>query len=188
MPFNTTKKGVLNCKSRFVQTLCLHMFRAIYSGVLDEKKHVSDIIGECQAEACTWKQYTTLAVCASVDETSSSSTFNNKTNSVPGFHISGTTWEPPALHLSDPDTFWMTAPFKDPTEVRNGDLPSISDIFVAYYPPCNDQSLPRGDYRAWKEQLTNVSNWKAYRGSLNLCLQTLYSTYNTSMETTIIDT
>jgi hypothetical protein len=160
------------------------MFRAVLSGVLDDKKTLSDVVGNCSAEACQWNEYTTLAVCASVEDVSSQGQVRNER-----FSISGTSWVPPSQGLSgQPDTFWMAAPFQDVTKLTNGKMLPISDIFMAYYPQCNDQNQTRGDLKPWRSQLSEASNWKAFKGTLNLCLQTLSSSYNNTMNTTITET
>lgn len=51
---------------------------------------------------------------------------------------------------------------------------------------CNEQNLTRGD--SWAKDRLNSSNWKAHKATLSLCLQTLESTFNKTMKTTIIDT
>jgi hypothetical protein len=160
------------------------MFRAVLSGVLDDEKTLSDVIGNCSAEACKWNEYTTLAVCASVEDVSSQGQVRKER-----FSISGTSWEPPSQGLSgQPDTFWMAAPFQALTNLTNGKMLPISDIFMAYYPQCNDQNQTRGDLEQWRSQLSDASNWKAFKGTLNLCLQTLSSTYNNTMNTTVTET
>jgi hypothetical protein len=161
-----------------------HMFRAVLSGTLDDEKTLSDVVGNCSAEACKWEKYTTLAVCASVEDVSSQGQIKNGQ-----FSISGTSWQPPSQPLRDqPDTFWMNAPFTDLSNLTDGKMRPISDIYVAYYPQCNAQGHSRGSYDEWKKQRTDASNWKAFKGSLNLCLQTLSSTFNNTMNTTVIDT
>jgi hypothetical protein len=89
------------------------MSKAILAGVLDDQKSVSDITGNCKAEACKWGDYTTLAVCASIDDVSSQGEVRNDSRKVPGFRLRGTSWMPPKqASLSVSDTFWMAAPFR----------------------------------------------------------------------------
>jgi hypothetical protein len=53
------------------------MFRTVLSGVLDDKKAISDVNSECSAETCKWDEYTTLAVCASIEGVSSNAELDN---------------------------------------------------------------------------------------------------------------
>ncbi|KAF1937071.1 hypothetical protein EJ02DRAFT_477847 [Clathrospora elynae] len=145
------------------------MIKGILSGILDDATNLSDV-------------YQTLAIYASIDDVSSSGIIANSSEDAPIFSITGESWQPPSQLLTVPDTFWITSPFKDPGELENDKMRSIADIFVGYYPPCNDQSQTRLD---WRGELNNASNWKAFKGSLTLCLQTLDSSFNSTMRTTI---
>jgi hypothetical protein len=165
-----------------------HIFKAVLSGLLEEKKSVSDVAGICSAEACRWDEYTTLAVCAAVDDVSSSGEIRVNPKKLPEFRISGTSWVPPSQTLSVADSFWMSAPYTAPLDIRDDTLSPIANIYVAYYPPCNDQKQSRGNYSQWTNQLKDASNWKAYKGTLSLCLQTLKSTFNNTMETIVLQT
>jgi hypothetical protein len=159
---------------------------AVRSGILDEEKSLSDVTGQCSAETCTWDDYTTLAVCASTEDVSSQGQIHNDSEGVPRFSITGTSWEPPSQAFSVPDTFWMNALYQNMSALKEGKLPPISEVFVAYYPQCNDENQPRWGYDQWKKQINDASNWKAFKGTLTLCLQTLSSTYNKTMNTTVI--
>lgn len=161
------------------------MFGAILSGTLDNDKSISDIKGNCSAEACTWEDHTTLAICSSVEETSGM--VQNDTKNMPRFSIPGTTWQPPAQPLSIADSFWMAAPYQDSSNITAGEMPSIAEIFIAYYPPC-DKTNKQRTYADWNAQVNDASQWKAYKATLTLCLQTLSSTYNNTMQTTVVDT
>jgi hypothetical protein len=164
------------------------MHQAILSGLLNDAQSISDIKGNCSAEACRWDGYTTLAICAAIEDVSSKIELRNDTSGYASARISGTSWQPPDQSLSYRNTnFWMAAPFKDSANVTDGNLPSISDIFVTYYPPCDDQNEARQELD-WLRGSFIASNWKAMKGTLSLCLQTLKSEYNTTMETTVVDT
>jgi hypothetical protein len=164
------------------------MHKAVLSGIFEEHKSLSEITGNCQAELCRWEDYTTLAVCATIEEVSSQGEMYNTSSKFPGFRLRGMSWSPPEQLGTNSDTFWMTAPFGDSSNVTKETLRPIADVFVAHYPQCNDQGKSRGDSKQFKEQLNFASNWKAYKGTFNLCLQTLSSTYNNTMNTTIIET
>ena len=67
------------------------MYRAIVSGVLDESISLSDVKGNCSAEACRWENYATLAVCASIEDVSSSIEVH-KRSAYANTRISGLSW------------------------------------------------------------------------------------------------
>jgi hypothetical protein len=79
----------------------------------------------------------------------------------------------------------MNAPYKVSSNITAGKLPSIADVYVAYYASCNETKQTS---TKWGEYVTVASNWKALKGTLSLCLQTLDSNYNTTMETTVVET
>jgi len=85
------------------------------------------------------------------------------------------------------DTFWMAAPYREVPTYSNGMSPSIADIYVAYYPPCNatKQNITSEDR---EKNVFQASSWKVHKATLTLCLQNLNSTYNTTMETVVLDT
>ena len=165
------------------------MFKAVLSGTLDDNKSISDVQGSCFAEACKWDEYTTLAVCAAVEDISSSVEIRKDSAKLHQSRIRGASWEPPAQSTTNvPDTFWSSAPFNDSSQVRNGNLPPISNIYTAYFPPCNKQKQSWGNDDQWTVERDTASNWKAYKATLSLCLQTLSSAFNSTMETKIMET
>ncbi|KAL6703032.1 hypothetical protein ACN47E_010308 [Coniothyrium glycines] len=170
-----------------VSTFHPNMVKGILSGILGET-HLADIVGYCNAEACEWPLYTTLAICATSEEVSSLGSVSNHTvgeQGVPVFSINGTDWVPPTVYLTEPDTFWMKSQLHDPEILEQDKLPSLADIYVAYLPMCDGvgETIPN-----WRERVNTASEWRAYKGTLNLCLQTLKSDMNTTMSTEIIST
>ncbi|KAF2833821.1 hypothetical protein CC86DRAFT_15398 [Ophiobolus disseminans] len=139
------------------------MFKAIMSGVLDDRLSISDIRGNCPTEACKWDRYTTLAVCATTEEVSSKIERRKDAREINRFQISGTPWEPPTQTTNVPDTFWMTAPYSDASKVRNETLPPISDIYLAHFPACNEQKQSWGN---WGKERDTASSWKAYKDGI----------------------
>jgi hypothetical protein len=168
------------------------MYKAILSGLLETNRNISDVRGHCSAEACKWNDYTTLAVCGSVEEVAGEvrNVSGSRGGAIPRFSISGASWKPPMQRLTVQDTFWMAAPFREPANVTDGRLPPVSEIFVAYYPPCNSHNKTRAveDPDQWATGVNDAANWKAYKGTLSLCLQTLSSTYNNTMQTRVVNT
>jgi hypothetical protein len=109
------------------------MYKAVLSGLLGNAQSISDIKGNCSAEACRWDGYTTLAICAAIEDVSSKIEIRNDTKGYASARISGTSWQPPAQSLTGAqDSFWMAAPYKDSANVTDGNLPSTADIFIAY--------------------------------------------------------
>jgi hypothetical protein len=161
------------------------MFSAILSGIAADEKSISDIKGNCSAEACTWADYTTLAICASVEEVTG--VVRNDTNNMARFNILGSEWNPPTQNMPYvPDSFWKASPYQSWPGIANGQLPPVADLYVAYYPACDRHNKQRTE-ADWKFQINDASEWKAYKGTLDLCLQTLNSTYNSTMETKLIE-
>tara|TARA_R110002003_G_scaffold46_21_gene3874 strand:+ start:13317 stop:14207 length:891 start_codon:yes stop_codon:yes gene_type:complete len=170
--------------------------RAVLAGILDRNNSISDVVGTCQAEACTWDEYTTLAVCASIEDISSKAEMfiRNDSGHLPAMRISGAQWNPPSSSPNGEDTFWMAAPTKLPETLQigrtvvgqNGSMPPLGEIYVAYFPSCND------DNKAWEfgviGNYRNASNWRIFKGTLNICIQTLKASFNNSMTTQIVDT
>ncbi|KAH7094363.1 hypothetical protein FB567DRAFT_556016 [Paraphoma chrysanthemicola] len=162
---------------------------SVLSSVLSTDPSPSDIVGDCMSEACSWQPYTSLAVCASIEDISSRGVMYNNSQGYPNLRIAGANWQPPSQELSGTDIFWMAAPVGDPGNLTTARPTAITEIYVAYYPACNSTNQPRqGVGEEMTEPRRNASNWKVFKGTLSACVQTLNSTYNNSMTTTIIDT
>lgn len=111
------------------------MFEALLAGMMDNNKTVSDVQGNCSAEACKWESYTTLAICNTVEDIPSGLRFSNDT-----LRLSGVSWDPPQLDYGG-DTSWMTAPLSEKywtsSSIENpfledGHLNPVANMFVAY--------------------------------------------------------
>lgn len=111
------------------------MYNAIISGILEPSKSLSDVQGNCSAEACTWHNYTTVAVCTKVEDISTSLKIEirGKGHGESGVIVSGADWKPPAQPATE-DSFWLTAPYRDPEDFTGKEAPPITDIYLAYYP------------------------------------------------------
>lgn len=169
------------------------MSKGILAGILDDVSSPSDVIGSCQAEACTWAPYQTLAVCSIVEDLSADGVMRDPVfddmDDSPMYSIGPESWDRSQAGVNLPETFWMNTQvdWQDPDfRVANHEpLRNISSTFVAYYPPCDHNGKPRAD---WAGQRNDAANWQGFSGTLTLCLQTLKSTYNSTMQTEIIDT
>jgi hypothetical protein len=98
-------------------------------------------------------------------------------------------WDRIQADVRLPETFWMNTQIdtrdSDARAADHEPLRNISNTFIGYYLPCDHDGKPRAD---WAGQRNDAANWKGFQGSLTLCLQTLSSTYNSTMQTKIIDT
>jgi hypothetical protein len=59
------------------------MVKGMFTGVLEDVASLSDVAGTCQADACTWDPYQTLAVCVSVADVSTAGLLSNSLRDVP---------------------------------------------------------------------------------------------------------
>ncbi|EUC48596.1 hypothetical protein COCMIDRAFT_33877 [Bipolaris oryzae ATCC 44560] len=173
------------------------MSKGILTGILDDISSPSDVTGSCQAEFCTWEPYQTLAVCSFVDDVSAEGAMYDPVyvlgpdspNGSPMYSVGPESWSRDQMGVNISETFWMNTQvdWQEPDSRAEGHEPlrNISTTYVAYYPPCDHDGNPRTD---WVGQRDDAANWKGFRGSLILCLQTLNSTYNSTMQTKVIDT
>lgn len=105
------------------------MFNALLAGMLDNTKTISDVKGNCSAEACKWEKYTTFAICNTVDDISSGVEIRDKIA-----RISNASWEPPVQPNDMSDSFWMTVPDVITPVIKDEKLPPLANMFVAYFP------------------------------------------------------
>ncbi|KAF2727672.1 hypothetical protein EJ04DRAFT_581854 [Polyplosphaeria fusca] len=166
----------------------LPMISALQSGMIEDFKSPSNVTGLCEGDFCTWDEYTTIAMCTSFEEiTTSLYHFDNDTSNL-AFSVRpldyGFSVENSGFGLI---SFWMTSTHENltPVDSLEGFL-NISDVYLLYYPPCDDQGNSR--FEEWSTDLKDLKNWQAYKATFNVCLQTLNSTYNSSMQTKIIET
>jgi hypothetical protein len=150
------------------------MSAAIASAMTDSYRSLSNVTGSCDTNHCEWEPYTTLAICSTVEDVSSLIT-----------KVEPVELGDPRLHLSQgdfvkPTTFWSQSvgDFSGLTGTNN-DLRwySIAEIYLIYSSPCENTSI-----------FHNVSqNWRAYKATFSLCLQTLNSSYiNSILRTEIL--
>jgi hypothetical protein len=172
------------------------MLSAIKSGMLDSYRSLSNITGSCPTNQCSWKQHTTLAVCSSVEDISSTTVVFNK--SVENFSISVQALKdlnrsPPIQPQIDRGvTFWMeslylpSVTFKynassAETKANDKGLPNLAEVYVVYYPSCNGTLRLSGNE-------SDAKSWRALKGTFKLCLQTLESnTTDGKTNTTIVN-
>lgn len=183
----------LDSQSRISIMYHPHMSKGILAGILDDVSSPSDVIGSCQAEVCTWEPYQTLAVCSFVEDISADGAMDEPGPYSPDgsrmYYVGPESWSRDQTGVNISETFWMNTQIdtQDPDARAENYAPlrNISTTYVAYYPPCDHNGNPRAD---WVGQRDDAANWKGFQGSLILCLQTLNSTYNLTMQTKVIDT
>ncbi|KAF2741367.1 hypothetical protein EJ04DRAFT_480683 [Polyplosphaeria fusca] len=170
----------------------LYMTRAMTSGFLDDYRHPSNVTGACDSEHCSWRPFSTLAICASIEDVSSS--VINATNGT-GFNetqfaLRGVPIDPPAAKFQK--TFWMDSlnlanrgEINPPTD-SPAKMPALTEVYTVFFPPCNDEGNDRED-SSKREQFYETQNWRAYKASFNLCIQTLQADFNITMNTTVIN-
>lgn len=155
---------------------------------MDKTNSISDVVGTCQADACTWDDYATIGICASVEDISSRAELIPQINDTRSARtrIAGVSWSPPVVTRTSRETFWMAAPSETSRNyARNETVTLISEIYVGYLSPCDRGGQPWsnitwGGYR-------KASDWTILKGTLNVCVQTLKSSFNNSMRTEIVE-
>ncbi|KAF2000384.1 hypothetical protein P154DRAFT_534730 [Amniculicola lignicola CBS 123094] len=168
----------------------LYLSRSIISGLSTDGNDPSDVASECLADHCTWPQSDTLAMCLSSEDLSSK--IVDQTNGTRRtFSVEGLELEVPQMGLGQGDsTFWVGAAnfgsedLPAPHSFEASKLNSIADVYVLHYNPCDDQNTTRPDGSPSPKDL--VKNWKAFKASFQLCVQTMKSDYNTTLNTTIV--
>ncbi|PSN65754.1 hypothetical protein BS50DRAFT_397207 [Corynespora cassiicola Philippines] len=165
--------------------------KAMYSGMIAGRNTLSDVVGHCPGDYCTWEEHRTLAVCSSLEDLSSS---------VYSLNPFDTDYTEMSVRELDPapdfvngtrSSFWTATRNASTVADDQGEdkdhrklaETGIADIFVGYFPPCayNSDEL-------WSESREDPKRWKAHRATLEYCLHTIKPTSNSSMETKIIET
>lgn len=167
------------------------MLTAIRSGMLDSYRSLSNITGTCPGNQCIWKQHTTLAVCSSVEDVSSTTVAFNGSVTVQALKDRNRTVEDSVG--STATTFWTDSlffPSADPgrtntsreTRPDSKGMSNLTEVYIVYWPAC-DGTTPL------KSNRTDPKSWRALKGTLNLCMLTLESnTTDGRTNTTIVDT
>lgn len=166
---------------------------AAITGMYNDYESASNVTSKCPGSRCTWEPYTTLALCYSVEDVTSTLVVHKQGQ------VDRTVFSPAALdqyrappkETSDDwgwfDTFWTAAVYFGNIDVPwSYNLSHVADAFIVVFDPCKNPDLDNGNSTAhWN----NTSVWTAYRGTFSLCLQTLNSSFaGSSMNTTIIQT
>lgn len=159
---------------------------------------LSEVTGNCPTADCSWTPYTSLGVCLSTEDISSTLVDKSAQANMsrPNYVKNLTVAELDSLpgytrdsgQISDTEEFWMGAVSMMPRALDNpaffhGRPPStIADVYVIYLPPCavwnntpgsaNDsQSSGQGREDQWLQARNETKNWRAFRGTLSLCIR-----------------
>lgn len=166
------------------------MLSAIRSGMLDSYRSLSNVSGTCSTSQCTWGNHTTLAVCSSVEDISSTTLTFNGSVSIQELKDRNRTLKD--IVGRNAATFWTDSlffPSANPartntsreTKPNSKGMPSLAEVYVVYWPSCNGTT-------ALKSERTDPKSWRALKGTLNLCMLTLdANTTNGVMNTTVLD-
>jgi hypothetical protein len=159
--------------------------------MFDNYRSLSNITGHCPTNQCSWQRHTTLAICSSVEDISSTvvefSTGHSSVQALKDVNLA-----PPSLSEGNQPTFWAESLYLPSTKVgrtnpsqvtqANGNgMPSLAEVYVVYYPACNGTSQLSSNGIGDRPEL-----WRAFKGTLSLCMLSLESnTTNGKTNTTI---
>ncbi|KAH7116112.1 hypothetical protein B0J11DRAFT_584144 [Dendryphion nanum] len=143
----------------------------------------SNSSASCPTDYCTWKDYTTLAMCAYTEDVSSGLTLSrNKT----GVTVAGLESKDMPL-LTSQRTAWMTTNLTTTKTRTMNDIDqnkNTADIYFLYHPLCNANNQ---NYTGsvFQQSMKEPRNWKAFKGTFKPCLQTMRTSFNLSTQTKI---
>lgn len=164
------------------------MQAAVTSGLLTTDASPSDIKGTCKTGNCTFADYSSLAICSSVDDVTPTliahcrehpDTEPGCTYTVPDLQ-NLTTWRNDSFTVKESGaTLWIG------TSQVNGGFPSGPDTLVNFYV----LYLPDVSVLALDSKPNVTASVVAFKGALNLCVQTYNTTImNGDTFTTVKDT
>ncbi|KAF1809844.1 hypothetical protein P152DRAFT_441359 [Eremomyces bilateralis CBS 781.70] len=168
--------------------------RALISGAVANHS-LSDIPAECPTSRCEWKSYTTLAICSSVEDISSE--LLGSSTPPPGENYLNLSLPVPELYSGRTDSagrdhLWMGSVgnlYNRSDGTFSGPVNMVAEVYYVYFPPCAATHNTPGNLsmEAWKSSQAVKENWKAVKGTFNLCLQELNTTaINGSTTTTVV--
>jgi hypothetical protein len=162
--------------------------------------NLSDIAALCATNDCRWPSYLTLAICSKVEDVSSQLVFTEAAPSTDEFIFVpedvNMTLPIPELYNSEhgnptfagPTDFWM-ATLPAWRKGHNSPQPNlVAEVFITYFSACratnNKTGTPTDD--ELNAARRNTTNWRAFKGSFELCIQSLTTSIengatNTSM-------
>jgi hypothetical protein len=162
--------------------------------MIDRYKSLSNISAPCSTTYCAWQNYSTLAICSSVEEVSSD-IYEYYTNDTgvgwfPHFTLRQLDARQPGIvrqNEGDYDFLVASLSYKNPfgystTNTTDDRMSDMVNVFTLFHDPCLQSGREGWDYAY------NASTFRAFKGTLRLCVQTLDSTFNNTMNTTVVMT
>ena len=145
----------------------------------EQYQSLSDVIAFCPTSNCTWDLYNSLAVCYSTQELRNAAT-NNNTSFASDQVDSETFWGRSTLGHSFTDNHDAVLPVKT-LEDTFQTVPDIARIYLYFYDPCigglNMSCSSPGSSNDSQSMISNPRNWRALKGTLSICIQTLDTSY-----------
>lgn len=149
------------------------MFAAISVGTVVDNAFLSDVVGNCNTDHCSWEPYYSIGVCTAVEDLTATILKSNDTQypvTIPDTRIQG-----PNQNGAMTESLWVQTVIPDTLTQPNtnlsgeAEISKIGEIFAMYFPPHNGTS----NYGDTSGSLIDPRNWKAHKVTLSLCLQLL---------------
>lgn len=176
----------------------MYMRAAIKSAAVQNYQSHSNVTGLCPTNECSWEEFTTLAVCTSVEDVSSSIVIDHQDEDIPVFTVQALKDinRPPlqgdnGVHF----TFWadtlhfpglLDGPTRNSsatTKVPHNGIAALSETYILYYPACENR---KPENEIVTPVRSNPKEWRALKGTMTICLQTLRAKYTDGdMNTTV---
>jgi hypothetical protein len=164
----------------------------IVSSITGGDQRLSNVSAHCYASSCSWEPYATLPICSAVENISAHLMYQAETGSrsSPFISLPGITVQrkpvPPSMFVTTVfgtgnGTIGYVGQEADvnATELQLANTESnfddLAHLYLAYEDPClmENSHHPGTKY------------WRAFKGTVKLCLQTLKTTHNSSTHTEV---
>lgn len=176
------------------------MRAAIKSAAVQNYQSHSNVTGRCPTNECSWEEFTTLAVCTSVKDVSPTIVVDHQDEDIPVFTVQALkdiNRPPPEGEPGVRLTFWAdTLHFPGLLDVsarnsstttkvpRNG-IAALAETYILYYPACENK---KPENEIVMPVRSNPKEWRALKGTMNICLQALQANYTDGrMNTTVLN-
>ncbi|KAH7363700.1 hypothetical protein BKA66DRAFT_573396 [Pyrenochaeta sp. MPI-SDFR-AT-0127] len=175
---------------------------AVLAGIATSHS-LSDVSAQCATNDCRWPSYPTLAICSTVEDVSSQLILEEVFQDPDPefvFYLEDMNMTLPIPELYNPEQGNPT--FAGPTDFWMATLPawrrnhvnvrpnSIADVYITYFSACRATNNTFG--KPAEDELSmaraNLTNWRAFRGSFELCVHNLTtSIINGATNTSIVE-
>lgn len=176
------------------------MRAAIKSAAAQNYQSHSNVTGHCPTDQCSWEEFTTLAVCTSVEDVSSSIVIHHQDEDIPAVftvqELKDINRPPPEGDTGVHFTFWAdtlhfpglldgsTRNSSATTKVPHSGIAALAETYILYYPACENK---KPENKIVTPVRSDPKEWRALKGTMNICLQTLQAKYtNNGMNTTVL--